>query len=297
MKYIEKDIAGTEQFIQSITKSGSTNQVNISFQMTKSLQKLSATVQKFGDIIVSYDPSDYSIQKRKDRQAQIRVATPTRNIDNMTLTFRKGIDTKSADVYGCSLLPDDSMIFSSYFENKLRVLKSEISKDFEIKKIDQPFDVVFIGDDSIAVTSDKLKRINIINLIDHKLIRSINVGSYVGGVVYKDGNLIYCARDQGIRVLNLKEKNTIVSYTEVHGSAYVTTFGDKLFYTNFNTHSVTCCDYHGEQQWIFCDFDCLRSPLGISVDNNGNVFVAGYDTHNVVVISPDGQSLQRTLII
>jgi hypothetical protein len=39
----------------------------------------------------------------------------------------------------------------------------------------------------------------------------------------------------------------------------------------------------------------LQLPYGISVDNDGNVYVVGYYTHNVVVISPDGQRHRQLL--
>ncbi|CAG2222234.1 unnamed protein product [Mytilus edulis] len=136
------------------------HQVNISCQINKSLQQITANVQKFGEINVNSDPCDFSVQKRKDRQAQIMVALPTKNIDNLTLTLQKRINTKLSDVFGCSLLPDDY---------KIRVFKSDGSKDFEIKDIGRTFDVVFIGDDSIAVTSGESNKINIIDLKTHKL--------------------------------------------------------------------------------------------------------------------------------
>jgi DNA-binding beta-propeller fold protein YncE len=76
---------------------------------------------------------------------------------------------------------------------------------------------------------------------------------------------------------------------------YVAISGDKLYYANCDTHTVTCCDLHGKTQWEFNDESVLRSPLGISVDNDGNVFVVGYDSQNVVVISPDGQRHRQLL--
>ncbi|CAG2186515.1 unnamed protein product [Mytilus edulis] len=211
---IEKDIAVEENFIQSIATSGSTNQVNISCQINKSLQQISASVQKFGEINVSSVPCNFSIQERKNRQAQIMVALPTSNIDNLTLTLEKRINSELSYVYGCLLLPGDRMVFSSYRDDKIRVLKSDGSKDFQIKKIGPTFDVVFIGDDSIAVTSGGSNQINIIDLKKHKLKKSIKVDSYNGGVVYKDGHLIYCAREKGIQMISLNDETiTNVSST------------------------------------------------------------------------------------
>jgi DNA-binding beta-propeller fold protein YncE len=73
------------------------------------------------------------------------------------------------------------------------------------------------------------------------------------------------------------------------GVVYVATSGDKLYCTTFNTDAVTCCDVHGTTQWEFNDNRVLQYPTGIAVDNDGNVYVTDYISHNVVVISPDGQ--------
>ncbi|CAG2208908.1 unnamed protein product [Mytilus edulis] len=219
------------------------------------------------------------------------IAFPTRNIDNLTLKLQKRINTAGlSNVHSCSLLPGDKMVFSSSSQHKIKVLKSDGSKDFQIKKIGPTFNVVFSGDDSIAVTSGCSNQINIIDLKKHKLKKSITVNSYNSGLVYKDGHLIYCARQKGIQMISLNDETiTNVSKTKLPDFAYVAALGDKLYYTHYRNHSVTCCDYHGNTLWTFCDRNVLMSPLSISVDNDGNVYVAGFDTNNVVVISPDGQ--------
>ncbi|XP_063401788.1 uncharacterized protein LOC134686012 [Mytilus trossulus] len=112
MKNIEKDIAVGETFIESVSKSETTNQINVSYQINKSLQEITVSVQEFGEINVRSDPCDFIIQKRKDRQAQIMVALPARNIDNLTMTLLKRIKTELSDVRGCSQLPGGRMVFS-----------------------------------------------------------------------------------------------------------------------------------------------------------------------------------------
>jgi DNA-binding beta-propeller fold protein YncE len=58
---------------------------------------------------------------------------------------------------------------------------------------------------------------------------------------------------------------------------------------------VTCCDLQGTTQWEFKYERVLRYPRGITVDNDGNVYVTGRDSNNVVVISPDGQRHKQLL--
>ncbi|CAC5357681.1 unnamed protein product [Mytilus coruscus] len=151
---------------------------------------ITTSVQKFGEVSVSSDPCDVSIQNQKDRQAQIMVALPTGNIDNLTLTLQKRIDTELSNIRGCSMLPDGRMEFSCYAKDIIRVLKSDGSTDFEIKKIGETFDVVLIGGESLAVTSSESDKINIIDLKNKILKKTIKVNSHNDRVAYKDGQLI-----------------------------------------------------------------------------------------------------------
>jgi DNA-binding beta-propeller fold protein YncE len=58
---------------------------------------------------------------------------------------------------------------------------------------------------------------------------------------------------------------------------------------------VTCCDLYGTTQWEFKDTSVLKDPYDVSVDNDGNVYVVGFESNNVVVISPDGQHHRQLL--
>ena len=71
--------------------------------------------------------------------------------------------------------------------------------------------------------------------------------------------------------------------------------GDQLYYTNCASHTVTCCDLHGTTQWEFNDEHVLVDPRGITVDNNGNVYVVGCSSNNVMVFSPVGQRHRQVL--
>jgi DNA-binding beta-propeller fold protein YncE len=45
---------------------------------------------------------------------------------------------------------------------------------------------------------------------------------------------------------------------------------------------------NGKPIWSFQDTSLLSSPWGAAVSNQGFVFVAGEQPHNIVVILPDG---------
>jgi DNA-binding beta-propeller fold protein YncE len=124
---------------------------------------------------------------------------------------------------------------------------------------------------------------------------TISMDTRIGGMAIRGRTIYYCAWSKGLKMLNLSDKSVGDIEREMSNVNYIATFGDKLYYTNWNTHTVTCCDLQGTIQWKFKDERVLRCPLGISVDNDGNVYVAGRDSINVVVISPDGQRHRRLL--
>ena len=87
-------------------------------------------------------------------------------------------------------------------------------------------------------------------------------------------------------MLNLSDKSiSNVINSDMYYVNYIATSGGKLYYTNYDTHTVTCCDLHGTTQWEFKDRRVLQVPRGITVDNGGNVYVVGRHSNNVVVIS------------
>jgi DNA-binding beta-propeller fold protein YncE len=77
--------------------------------------------------------------------------------------------------------------------------------------------------------------------------------------------------------------------TPIGKFGYVSCDRNKLVYT-CGTKTVVRFDMNGKEIWRFQDTSVLRSPRGVVVDNHGFVFVAGEESGNIVVISPDGNS-------
>ncbi|XP_071181365.1 uncharacterized protein [Mytilus edulis] len=225
----------------------------------------------------------------------------TKRIEDLVLTLEKDIYHTLSNVRGCTVLPDDRIVFPCYTERKLKVFKADGSQEFEMKNIGRAFDIAYMKNNHIAVTTggnEDSRQINIIDIKNKKLIRSLNVETENYGVVFRDDNLIYSGNknDNGLYSINLEDESvTRVMTNQMSSHVYIATFDDQLFYTNNNTDSVHCCDIQGNIKWKFSDKSALSFPLGISVDNDGHVFVVGAKTKNVVVISPDGQRHRQVL--
>ncbi|CAC5410388.1 unnamed protein product [Mytilus coruscus] len=299
IKQIEKDIFKEEIYIQSISKSEQMHQIDISFRKDTTLQEITATIKTLGEVVMSSSACNISIQKRRNIQAQIILPPHSNNFDNVSLKFKRTIQTHLSKVRGCTFLPDGKMVFSSDSSKQVRVLKPDGSDDFHLNKIGSVWDVVYIGDNSVAVTSGGTsfsKQINIIDVLNKKVKKTLNAKSANYGVTFKDGRLIYCAQDKGLKMISLSDESiTSIGTRKMLSPANVANHGDRLFYTNEINNNVTCCDFHGNILWTFSADSALVYPLGISVDNDGNVYVAGRWSNSVVVISTDGQRHRQLL--
>lgn len=113
-----------------------------------------------------------------------------------------------------------------------------------------------------------------------------------------DEKLVFSGYDpDGIYKVDLKTNQTsvIASTFPLNTWSYITCFKNKFYLTNDCNHTVTCCDNHGNVKWAYKDELNIRIPRGISVDKNGNVFVACKRSNNVTVISPDGSRAKQIL--
>jgi len=125
---------------------------------------------------------------------------------------------------------------------------------------------------------------------------SISMDTVIYGMASRGITIYYCTENKRLKMLNLSDKSVgdIIS-SKTSNVNYVATSGDKLYYTGYNTNDVTCCDLHGTVQWEFNGESVLKGPRGISVDNDGSVYVVGRNSNNVVVISPDGHRHRQLL--
>ena len=58
---------------------------------------------------------------------------------------------------------------------------------------------------------------------------------------------------------------------------------------------IHCHKINGDKLWEFKDVAIIRSPCGVAVDKDLNVYLASFNDNRVVVISPDGKRSRTVL--
>jgi hypothetical protein len=231
--------------------------------------------------------------------------SPAMSVETIQLNLKQKINIKGSRSRGCSLLPDGRMALSCYNTNTVSFMNTDGAELFHIgvdKRGYRTYDTVYIKDsNSVAVSSaDGNNRcITMIDIESQEIMTTISMDTDIYGMTVRGRTIYYCTKANGLKKLNLCDKSVsdiINSYThDIYYVYYVATSDDKLYYTNCDTHTVTCCDLHGTTQWEFNDEHVLQGPRGISVDQDGNVYVAGCISNNIVVFSPDGKRHRQVL--
>jgi hypothetical protein len=304
VKQIEKEVETHDTCLQSLVKSHSLNQTKLSCKIDNDLQTITTNIEKFGEIVVESKPCEMIIVRKKDKQAQLMVAelSPPMSVENIQLNLKQKISIKDSRIRGCCLLPEGKMVLSCYNASTVKFMNKEGVELFHIgedKKGACTFDAVYIKDNnSVAVSSanGENRCITIIDIESQEIMTTFSMDTDIYGMAVRGRTVYYCTKNKGLKMLNLNNKSVSdVINSNTPYIYYVATSGDKLYYTNYKTHTVTCCDLHGTTQWELNYRRVLQGPRGISVDNDGNVYVVGGRSNNVVVISPDGQRHRQLL--
>ena len=301
VKQIEKQVDTQETCLQSLVNSDSLNQTKLTYKIDTGLKNITTSIQKFAEVVVESKPCAMVVVRRKDKEAQMMVAelSPHMSVENIQLNMKQKINVKVINIRGCSLLPDGRMVFSCIRSRSVRFINKELFQIGKDKTGSCTYDAVYIKDtNNVAVSSGNgsNKCITIIDIESQEVTTTISMDTNIYGMEVRGTTIYFCAADKGLKMLNLSDQSVSdIFSSSMSNLDYVATSGDKLYYTSFNTGAVTCCDLHGTTQWEFKDNRVLQYPTGISVDNDGNVYVVAFSSNNVVGVSPDGQRHRQLL--
>ncbi|XP_071123420.1 uncharacterized protein [Mytilus edulis] len=257
-------------------------------------------IKSFGEVQIDAKSCEIVLLKKKVKQAQMLVPrVRSRSIENIKLTIHKTINTQEEAIYGCSLLVDGRMAFTYYYEWTVKIFNSKGLKYFEVKMSCIAFDILYISEDNtLAVSSGNSKKqcITIIDVERKQIKKIIPVDSFVYGIALNGNRLIYSAYTNGIRMINLNDESIhdIVG-DKMPSECYTVTYMDKIYHTNRVSDTVSCFTLEGKLQWTFQNENVLKYTHVIDVDNDGNLYVVGNDSNNMVIITPDGKRLREVL--
>ena len=297
-KAIEEEVKKEEKYIMALSEDGCLQQLNLKCSINEKINDIMSTKSSFGSVSIETSPPSVVIKTMKSKQAQIMsvIQPPSvKSINDIKLTLHntfnipKGKYTTS--ITGCIVSPNGKMILVDLYYNSRLVILNDDGTLYKVIPCSQSYsiDVAYLDDRTVAVSAST--GIEIINIDTKKTERRINTSQCCCGITYHNGVLLWCEVKKGIQMMKLSDdrSTTLVKESNLPSNSYITTCREKIYQTNLNTNTVTCYTIKGDKLWEYKDESVLNDPRGVTVDNDGNVYVTSYSSNSVVVLEPDGR--------
>ncbi|XP_052088497.1 uncharacterized protein LOC127725510 isoform X2 [Mytilus californianus] len=288
-KKFEQDLQKAEESVTSLQTRGALSNVVFCLDdiMVKNIDRSDI---KLGSFSVKTLQASKTYVKRKTKEIQMFMVTRKPTINSVKLTLLRKLSLPDGmSVTGCLLLPRGGIIITGDFYVVFLDSNGSVNKKLQLR---MAYDVTCIDDNRIAVTDDA--EITFIDRKQKEVIKRVRAEGYCFGISHSNGSIIYTTDKSKVKKMDLH--TDVISTLNVGDpifQSYVVGSENKIFYSNWQEHTVICYDINGSALWKFKDETVLRNPSGISVDKNYNVFVAGLNSNNVVIISHNGNQFKQ----
>jgi sugar lactone lactonase YvrE len=245
-------------------------------------------VKHLGTIRLKKEPCTIKFKPFKHMEAQ-EISVQSKPPKSFKFGYR--IDRTFDKVSGMVVDKDDNLILAD--KSFLRMCSKDGKSVKECELGGTAWDISYhkkSGRIVIALQSNGVQFVD--NFIAQTKIRVKDMKCCMG-VSWVDDNVYVGGRDSNsigsIHILdsNGQHISSISSVSSIHKVYYIHYRDNNIYYTDYN--KVYCIKKDGSNVFTFSSPD-LKGAYGIDNDRQGNVYVVGRNSNNIVRLSPDGQN-------
>ncbi|XP_052087771.1 uncharacterized protein LOC127724719 [Mytilus californianus] len=292
-------ISENEKSMQSLLDNGLLQQILVKSAVDTHIGNYLTELKVFGSVEILTKQERLLLRNRKNKQAQLLAVQKPLSIQDITLKRIKTLTSSNGGVIrGFCVTSDKHLLLTHYSESKLSLLDVHGSCLASIPmKYSDSYDVICLDNDNVLVTSGNSNYcgINIIHLPTRKRVKFIKLPGKPYSIA-STGEMMFCVvENMGIYQINKKDY-TISNF--VRGNlpyqSFVAIYEDKIYFSN-DTSFVICTNHSRETLWKLNYESILNQPRGATFDHNGNLYITGEYTCNVVVLTNDGKQHREIL--
>lgn len=190
-----------------------------------------------------------------------------------------------------SFLSGGRFLFVNYSgDNTCSIFDQNWDPIHVISGLNKPYGAVqFEGE--IFVTNTVSKTIDVFSSADFQKLRNFQFNCKFRGITCFEGNLyVACVT----HILKLDQMGHRLQTYNVDGNNIlhvITTRRGLIVYTDWRLETVTAIDDKGRGVWIYKSCD-LKQPMELDVDSYDNIYIAGYISNNIHVLSNSGKLIR-----
>ncbi|XP_052089555.1 uncharacterized protein LOC127726278 [Mytilus californianus] len=183
-------------------------------------------------------------------------------------------------------LRNDGMLFMDKTNKHIFICNKEGQMLHKISLNYEPLDVTML-DEGRAVATIGDNGIQIVNIHSLRKEKAHDVGGFCGGITSYKGQIIVSV-DKKLRLLDALGYTLRRLQHDGSASFVCSDNAGKIYYTDSMDHAVHCIAWFGIPVFTYSNKG-LKCPMGIVVDSDWFVYVAGFESCNVQKLWPNGR--------
>jgi hypothetical protein len=275
----------------------------LKLDFSSKLESLVKDISKFGVVFVTKKHCSTSLVKGTELLAQMPQESKLGITPQLTRKTTVNFHTEAkgrVGIIGCDILPNAKLVFTEREGKRLLMFSNNGNYEKDIVRFSGiPFGVSYTGENIVAVTMWDKHEVVFVNVVTNTIINTIDIGHECYGTDFNMNRLAIRVFPKNTLsyILCLDPKGKLIDRVNIPGwkSSNISLRDDTITCTNWLANTIYCYTLTGQQMWAFKDEHVLRKPVGIALDKHRNVYVAGKETNNVVVLSPDGKNCRQIL--
>jgi hypothetical protein len=238
-----------------------------------------------------------------------RIYWDKRIVKRSEFNAKTGSDKSNCLFTGAGFTNRGEIILADHSNRKIKFFTRGGSLRHQFRCEDQPWDVCVVDDDSVLVSFPAKQKIQVFRIREKIVpIRNIAVEGNCHGVSHSAGKLVVTFSDDykscigSVKYMDMQGRvtrniNTNSTHKFVFEWPHFVHFDEDrncVYVTDESNGSVVKIMQSGAIQWT-CREAVIKSPTGIDVDNEGNIFVCAFHARTLVQLSRDGHVAKEML--
>lgn len=274
---LEKQLAEKREEMHTILEEDGMKEVKISHNLDDEI------LISLGSITTSYENCNASLTDLPNQQAQFVLAETTNMVH---VTAIRNISIQGSPLISDILIIGNDRIVisdcSSY--NGLLLIPGKTSDLRELRVPGKPWGLALHDRYTFAASYPEEKAIKFIHKSNFSVVKTFQLEKKVTGLSSIDGLLVAGLGKDEIWLLNTNGRTVKKISSLPVSPEYIHAKSGKIYCSNTQSNIVYCFDREGKTIWSLNSF-ILKKPRGICSDNEGNIFLAGEKSNNIIAIS------------
>lgn len=294
LRNIARENSKKEDFLKSFYADD--NVVSIDFTMTKEILTFQ-DIPSLGSLQLKRSALNNLQKENQIREDEIEGQNTMTNLVEpryeIVETLNINLETDEIEIIDLKKINEDVLVMTDRLSENIiiyNLIEDAISK---ITVGEKPDCIAVVDKNTIAVTQGK-RNVVLIDVPNRTVLNCFDMKDKVEGLTNTGNQLVVNCTTNGLQILDMSGKS-VGTIPNMIGRLYLhATNSRQIICSDQVNNKVTCINLNGDIIFSFAD-DRLISPYGLTMDNNGHIFIVCIDSESIFEMRQDGSKVTRLL--